>query len=66
MKANYSSFIQHIQVHLSVYLINTKYPTYHSCHHFGALNQVFVEVKTILLEMFEEFFTRKLEIQEFI
>ena len=41
MKANYSSFIQRIQVHLSVHLINTKYATYHSYRHFGALNQVF-------------------------
>ena len=41
MKVNYSSFIQRIQVHLSVHLINTKYATYHSYRHFGALNQVF-------------------------
>ena len=53
MKANYSSFIQHIQVHLSVQLINTKYATYHSYRHFGALNQVFLKLKTKLLEISE-------------
>ena len=53
MKANYSSFIQHIQVHLSVYLIKTKHATYHSYHYFGALNQVFVKLKTKLLRISE-------------
>ena len=53
MKTNYSSFTQRNQVHLSVHLINTKYATYHSYRHFGALNQVFLKLKTNLLEVSE-------------
>ena len=41
------------KLHLSVHFINTKYATYHSYRHFGALNQVFLKLKTKLLEISE-------------